>query len=186
MADLHTEPQSALAHFAHEPAVEHRTKGRSRMASALGLLTFGGATAATALIGARATASSVDGWYDGLRKPSFTPPKKVFGPVWSGLYALVALSAWRVWKAPQSRRRKVSLGLWAAQLVLNAAWSPLFFGLRRPRSALVDLAALGAATVGYAVAARRVDPPAAAVMLPYLGWLAFAGALNEEIVRLNA
>lgn len=154
-----------------------------RKAAALGA--FAGMTAGAALLGASAMRGATDDWYDGLRKPRFTPPKAVFGPVWSGLYALIALSGYRVWKAPRSRPRRAALGLWGAQLVLNAAWTPLFFGLRRPLAALVDLVALTGTASAYAAVARKVDRPAAIMMLPYLGWLGFAGVLNEEIWRLN-
>lgn len=157
----------------------------SPWASAAGLLTFAGATATAAWVGARATDSSVHDWYEGLDKPDFTPPNAVFGPVWSGLYVLMTISGWRVWKAPRSHRRTAALALWGTQLVLNGLWSPLFFGARRPRSALADLVVLGAATAAYTVVARKVDARASWMMAPYLGWLGFAGALNEEIVRLN-
>jgi benzodiazapine receptor len=151
--------------------------------AALGVIT--GLTASAAWLGAKSTSRSVDGWYDGLRKPWFTPPKSVFGPVWTGLYALIALSGYRVWRAPRSRERRRALGLWGAQLVLNAAWSPLFFGMRRPLAALVDLVLLHRTATAYAEAARDVDRPAALMMLPYRGWLAYAGALNGAIWRLN-
>lgn len=154
-----------------------------RKAAALGA--FAGMTAGAALLGASAIRGATDDWYDGLRKPRLTPPKAVFGPVWSGLYALIAVSGYRVWKAPRSRRRRAALGLWGAQLVLNAAWTPLFFGLRRPLAALVDLVALTGTASAYAAVARKVDRPAAIMMLPYLGWLGLAGVLNEEIWRLN-
>jgi benzodiazapine receptor len=154
-----------------------------RKGAALGM--FAGMTAGAAWIGSITNRGSSDRWYDGLRKPSFTPPKVVFGPVWTGLYALVALSGYRVWRTPPSRRRRTALGLWGTQLVLNAAWSPLFFGLRRPMAALVDLVALAGTATAYTAIARKLDRPAAMMMLPYLGWLGFAGALNEEIWRLN-
>jgi translocator protein len=105
--------------------------------------------------------------------------------VWTGLYALIALSGYRVWREPRSRQRRRALGLWGAQLLLNAAWSPLFFGLRRPLAALVDVVLLTGTAAAYAATARRVDRPAAIMMLPYLGWLGYATALNEEIWRLN-
>jgi translocator protein len=157
----------------------------SRFASSIALGIFGSLTAAAAVVGTVTTRSSVDTWYRGLRKPSFTPPNAVFPIVWSGLYALIALSGWRVWKAPRSRARNVALGLWGLKLVLNAAWSPLFFGLRRPRAALVDIVGLGAALGAYTACAVRVDRPAAGMMLPYLGWVGFATALNAEIARRN-
>jgi tryptophan-rich sensory protein len=154
-----------------------------RKGAALGM--FAGMTAGAAWLGSMTMSRSSDRWYDGLDKPWFTPPKAVFGPVWTGLYALIALSGYRVWRTPRSRRRRTALGLWATQLVLNAAWTPLFFGLRRPMAALVDLAALAGTTTAYVAVARKLDRPAAMMMLPYLGWLGLAGALNEEIWRLN-
>lgn len=154
-----------------------------RKAAALGA--FAGMTAGAAWLGSMAMRGSNDDWYDGLRKPRLNPPKAVFGPVWTGLYALIALSGYRVWKAPPSRRRRTALGLWGTQLALNAAWNPLFFGLRNPLAAFVDLVALTGTTTAYALVARKVDKAAAIMMLPYLGWLGFAGYLNEEIIRLN-
>jgi len=154
-------------------------------ASGLALLTFGGLTGVAAYVGFQASHSSVDDWYESLEKPVFTPPNWVFGPVWGGMYALTALSGWRVWRAPSSRQRTAALVLWGAQILLNGAWSPLFFGRRQPRTALADLVALGITTGTYALMARKVDRTATMMVLPYLGWLGFAGALNEEIVRLN-
>jgi translocator protein len=163
----------------------------------------GGATsrshpwAALAGFGAIATATAVGGalvgpgrptvmaWYRTLRKPPFTPPSGLFGPVWTLLYALIAVSGWRVWRRPDSPERTRALALWAAQMAANAAWTPLFFGARRPTAALVDLGAQVAATAGYVAQAARVDTPAAALMAPYLGWTTFAGVLNTEIVRRN-
>ncbi len=146
---------------------------------------FGALTAGTAIVGSLATRSSVDTWYDGLHKPSFTPPKIAFPIAWTGLYCLIAWSGHRVWQAPPSRGRTVALALWGTQLALNGAWSPIFFGARRPGAALVDIALLGAAIVGYGVAASRVDRKAAWMMVPYAAWVAFATALNAEIWRRN-
>jgi benzodiazapine receptor len=154
-----------------------------RKGAALGM--FAGMTAGAAWLGAMTMRGSSDRWYDGLDKPWFTPPKAVFGPVWTGLYGLIAYSGYRVWRTPRSKRRRTALGLWATQLVLNAAWTPLFFGLRRPMAALVDLAALFGTTTAYVAVTRKLDRPAAMMLLPYLGWLGLAGALNEEIWRLN-
>lgn len=124
-------------------------------------------------------------WYRSLAKPPFQPPASVFGPVWTGLYATIAWSGWRVWRAPSSPERTQALVLWSAQMAANAAWTPLFFGARRTSLALADLVAQLAATTGYTARAARVDGPAAAAMAPYLAWTAFAGALNAEIVRRN-
>lgn len=144
---------------------------------------FAGATFAAGAIGG--SASSVRSpWYRALEKPRWQPPPAAFAPVWTALYALTAVSGWRTWRSRAPGRRR-ALALWAAQLAVNAAWSPLFFGLRRPRAALVDAALLVPAVAAYADAARRTDRLAAALVLPYLGWTAFALALNADIVRRN-
>lgn len=154
-----------------------------RKGAAMGV--FAGMTAGAALLGAVGMRPSSDDWYDGLRKPRLNPPKAVFGPVWTVLYGLIAYSGYRVWRTPRSRRRRAALGLWGTQLVLNAAWTPLFFGMRRPWAALVDLAALFGTATAYAAVAGKLDKPAALMVAPYLGWLGFAGYLNEEIWRRN-
>ena len=125
-------------------------------------------------------------YYRRLDKPSFAPPAKVFGPVWGVLYPAIALSGARVLAAPRSPRRSTAMALWLSQMALNAAWTPLFFGKRNARAALVDIAALLALTAAYTVAASRIDKPAALLAMPYTGWIAFAGALNQGIVARNA
>lgn len=116
-----------------------------------------------------------------MRKPSFQPPPWVFGPVWTALYGTIAYSGWRIWRAEKSPERTRALALWFAQLGLNAAWTPLFFGAHRPRAAFADIVALDATATAYAAAAAKVDPRAAKVVVPYLAWLAFATALNGSI-----
>jgi tryptophan-rich sensory protein len=157
---------------------------KRRSSSWLALLGFGGACAAAALLGVRANRRGKR-WYDGLSKPPFNPPDAVFAPVWTGLYALMTASAHRVWQAPPSPSRTRALALWGTQLGANAAWSPLFFGARRPRAALADLGLLVAAIALYAREAGKVDRAAAWMMAPYGAWCAFAGLLNEELVRRN-
>jgi translocator protein len=124
-------------------------------------------------------------WYKSRRKSPLTPPAAAYGPVWTGLYTLVALAGWRVWRGPRSATRTWALRWWAAQLGLNAAWSPIFFGRRAPGLALADLIALSGATAMFTTHAHRVDKQAARMMFPYLGWLAFAAYLNAEVVRRN-
>ncbi|HLL84852.1 MAG TPA: TspO/MBR family protein [Longimicrobium sp.] len=154
------------------------SKGKSVLAAGA----FAGAVAGAAATG---TVSKPDAWYRRLEKPPFNPPPWVFGPVWTALYTMMAVSAYRVWRAPKSRDRDSALRLWAGQLVLNAAWSPLFFGRRRPRAALADLAGMHGLISAYTARAARVDRPAAWLMAPYLAWVSFAGVLNAEIVRRN-
>jgi tryptophan-rich sensory protein len=135
-------------------------------------------------VGARSS-SARSPWYRALAKPGWQPPPSAFGPVWTALYALTATSGWRAWRSRRPGYRR-AVALWGAQLAVNAAWSPLFFGLRRPRVALADAALLVPAIALYGRAARRVDRLAAALVLPYLAWSGFALALNAEIVRRNA
>lgn len=140
-------------------------------------------TAIAPLLGARV--SRPGPWYRSLRKPPQTPPSWVFGPVWSLLYTLSALSAWRVWLRPPSRARRAALTLWAVQHGLNAAWSPIFFGAHRPRTALVDIALMVPTAVAYTAVAAKVDKPAALMIAPYVGWLGFATSINAGVVALN-
>lgn len=144
-----------------------------------------GLTTLAAAIGARATARGKGLWYRLLRKPPFHPPDWVFGPVWTALYGTIALSGWRLATRPSSPARNAALGLWAAQLGLNAGWSVLFFGAHKKRAALADLGLLIGSVGGCISAASRVDRPAALLMAPYLAWCGFAGLLNAEIVLRN-
>jgi len=153
------------------------------VASGLGLLAFGGITAAVAAVAARSSRPGL--WYRALEKPAFTPPDRVFPVVWTVLYGLIAVSGWRVWRRRGRTGRGWALGLWAAQLGLNGLWSWTFFGRRRARAALADVVLLLASIGAYAKAAERIDRPAATLMVPYLGWTAFATVLNEEIIRRN-
>ncbi|MGQ9808829.1 MAG: TspO/MBR family protein [Armatimonadota bacterium] len=128
------------------------------------------------------TASSVDGWYRTLARPSWTPPDALFGPVWAALYTAMAISAWLVW-------RRVGFGwplaAFAAQLALNVAWSGLFFGLRQVGLALLDVAALWTAILTCILLFWSVSTVAALLMVPYLAWVSFAAALNFAIWRMN-
>jgi tryptophan-rich sensory protein len=149
----------------------------------LGALAFGALTFGSAALGA--SLSKPDRWYRRLRKAKGNPPSWVFGPVWSVLYTAIAASGYRVWAAPSSPERARALRLWTLQMGLNASWSPLFFGRRQPVASAAVALALVPAIAAYAVAARKVDRKAAALMLPYLGWSTFAAYLNAEIVRKN-
>jgi tryptophan-rich sensory protein len=139
---------------------------------------------AVGALGGLATASSVGDWYVTLNKPAFNPPNAIFGPVWTTLYVLMAVAAWRVWRSARAGRGQ-ALALYAGQLVLNLAWSVIFFGLRQPGFALIDVAFLLAAVIATGVAFWRVDRPAGLMMAPYCAWVAFASVLNFEIWRLN-
>lgn len=183
-----TQPERGNGEAASPAGTDDREGTEHRPHQWAALAGFAAITTATAVGGALVGPSrpSTMAWYRSLDKPPFQPPASLFGPVWTGLYATIAWSGWRVWRAPSSPERTRALALWGVQMAANAAWTPLFFGARKTKLALADLAAQLAATVGYTATAARVDAPAAATMAPYLGWTSFAGALNSEIVRRNS
>jgi tryptophan-rich sensory protein len=141
----------------------------------LGIGAFGAAVAAT----------SVEGWYDGLAKPSFNPPEEVFRPVWTALYVLMGVAAWRVWRSGDADTVRGPLTLFALQLALNLGWTVVFFGLQKIGSAVATIVVLDVAILVTTLAFRTVDRLAALLMTPYLAWAAFATVLNVAIWRLN-
>jgi benzodiazapine receptor len=156
----------------------------SRSRSARALATSLGVVSAAAGIGGAGTAAGVRTWYPSLDRPSWRPPDEAFGPVWTALYAGNAVSAWLVWRAdPQGSRP--ALTLYGAQLALNAAWPLLFFGLKRPGLALVEIALLWVAILATVAAFARRHRGAALLLVPYLAWVTFALALNHDLWRRN-
>ena len=124
-------------------------------------------------------------WHAELAKPDWNPPNWVFGPVWTALYLMMAIAVWLVWHDRGWSGARLAITLFLFQLVLNACWSWLFFGMHRPDLALVDIALLWlaiAATIGQFWQISRI---AAYLLLPYLLWVTFATALNFSIWRLN-
>ncbi len=126
-----------------------------------------------------------DAWYASLHKPSWNPPAWVFGPVWTLLYTMMAVSVWLVWRRGGFALQRASLSLFLAQLALNAAWTPLFFGLHQPGLAFVDIALLWLGIVATITAFRRVHCGAAWLLVPYLLWVSFASVLNFTLWRMN-
>lgn len=124
-----------------------------------------------------------DAWYEALNKPSWNPPPWVFGPVWTALYLGMAVAAWRVWQLPNAR---APLGLFLAQLLLNAAWSPIFFGLHSPGAAFVEILCVLLTVIATGVAFYRRDRVAGLVFVPYVAWVSFASVLNGALWWLNA
>ena len=124
-------------------------------------------------------------WYEGLAKPSWNPPPWVFGPVWSLLYVMMAVAAWLVWRRGGWRLRRKPLGLYLIQLVLNAAWTPVFFGLHQPGWALLVILLLLAAVAATMLAFFRTDKAAGFLFVPYLLWVGFASFLNFTLWWLN-
>ncbi len=123
-------------------------------------------------------------WYAGLTKPSWNPPSWLFGPVWSTLYILMAVAAWQIWNTDHPRKVQ-AIALWIGQLVVNGAWSWLFFGLHRPGIAMFELAGLVVLVLLTIRMFHAIRPVAASLMVPYLVWITFALALNVALWRLN-
>ncbi|SEC46397.1 TspO and MBR related proteins [Amycolatopsis lurida] len=137
--------------------------------------------AAVAVTGALA-ATRAKTVYSGLTLPAWAPPSWLFGPVWTVLYIMIAVSGWSYWRARGDRR---GLGWYAAGLLLNAAWTPLFFAAGAYTAALADIIALDLVIVVTVLVFRRKSPLAAALQVPYLAWTLFATALNAAILVLN-
>lgn len=141
---------------------------------------------AVAALGGIATAHGVRDWYPALAKPRWTPPSWLFGPVWSVLYAFIALVAWRVWRLPSATAgRATILRAWWVQLALNAAWSWAFFHFRSPAAGLLVIGALLASICWIQPRLARADRPSAMLWTPYVLWVGFAGGLNLAIWDLN-
>lgn len=141
--------------------------------------------AAVAVIGGQFTPANDPAWYAALKKPWFNPPNWVFAPVWTALYVMIAVSGWLVWRSGPWHAVRGALALWAVQLALNAAWTPLFFGAHRLDLAVVDIAALVVAIVATIAVFRRHSGAAAWLLVPYLAWVCFAALLTVAIWRLN-
>lgn len=151
-------------------------------------LSFGATVASAAAIGAQFNpeqGTETGRWYRSLDKATLNPPDQLFAPVWTLLYTAMATSAYRVWSASSGDERRRALQYWGLQLGLNAAWSPTFFGAKRPAASLALLGALIPSQLLYMRAARDIDRPAFWLFVPYLAWVLFATYLNAEIVRRN-
>ncbi len=141
-------------------------------------------TFAAAAIGATASVQAAE-YYATLNKPTWAPPANVFGPVWTVLYVLMAIAAALVWAKDGFERAKPALGLYVVQLALNSLWSWIFFAWRQPGWAFLELLLLWFAIIGTTILFWRVRPISGWMMLPYLAWVTFAGALNAAVWLLN-
>lgn len=157
---------------------------RTRPKSLLVLAISVAAVAAASLLGGLAGSSSAQD-YARLQQPGFAPPSWVFGPTWSLLYGLMAIAAWLVWRTGPSPETRRALTCYAVQLVLNAAWTPLFFGLGWRGVAFFELAVLLLVLIATIVLFWRRSAVAGALLLPYLAWSTFALCLNFAVWQLN-
>jgi tryptophan-rich sensory protein len=154
------------------------------MKNLISLIVFLAICLGIAAVAGLVTVANIPTWYAGLAKPSFTPPNAIFGPVWTLLYILIAISGWMVWrKIGFSPDRPMAI--YGLQLALNFAWSFIFFGAHLVGLAVVNVLLLWLAIVWNIAMFWRVDRVAAALLLPYLAWVSFASALNVAVWQLN-
>ncbi|MEM9681699.1 MAG: TspO/MBR family protein [Pseudomonadota bacterium] len=148
----------------------------------LGFLAFLAVCTATAATGARFRPGP---WYEGLAKPFWTPPNWIFAPVWTVLYVMIAVAGFLVWTQGETAAVALPLIVYGLQLVLNALWSYLFFGIRRPDLAFADILVLWLAVLATVLLFFPVAPIAGWLLIPYLLWVSFAIALNYSVWQLN-
>ncbi|HEX7117531.1 MAG TPA: TspO/MBR family protein [Longimicrobiales bacterium] len=156
-----------------------------RLRSSIALAFFIGLCLAVGALGSFFTEMSRESWYTRIAKPAWTPPDRVFGIVWTLLYVLMGIAAWLVWRTTGLARGITPLSLFAVQLALNLAWSAIFFGLRAPGAAFIQVLVLWSLVLATVIVFWRVRPLAGALLLPYLLWTTFAAALNLAIWRMN-
>ncbi|OGE84742.1 MAG: TspO protein [Candidatus Doudnabacteria bacterium RIFCSPHIGHO2_02_FULL_46_11] len=130
--------------------------------------------------------SAIPEWYAGLAKPDLAPPNWIFGPVWATLYFLMGLAAFLVWRRGLEHREvRLALQVFGLQLMLNALWSIIFFGMQMPGLALAEIVIMWLAIVWTIVVFYRLSRPAAYLLWPYLAWVSFAAYLNYAIWFMN-
>jgi translocator protein len=150
-----------------------------------GLARTSAAVTATAVIGVLGT-DVTSRWYRHLDKPAWQPPGAAFGPAWTTLYGLMAVASARTLdRLEEPGDRRAFATAFGANLMLNAGWNWLFFKARRPRWALTEILLMEVSTLDLTRRAAHVDRPAAKMLIPYAGWVAFATALNASIARRN-
>jgi benzodiazapine receptor len=164
-----------------EPTRTHPKASRD----VLGLFAFIILCVAVSAVGGAITATSVDTWYQALEKPSFNPPDWVFAPVWTALYIVMGIAAWRVWRIRSFDAPGKALVVFAVQLGLNLAWSFLFFGIQRIDLALVTIVILLVSIIVNTIIFWRVDRLAGILFVPYTAWVTYATILNTSLWLLN-
>jgi tryptophan-rich sensory protein len=150
----------------------------------IGLMGWLGLTFAASAVGAIASVNASE-FYGLLQQPGWAPPPWLFGPVWTVLYALMAIAAWLVWRPEGFRAKSLPLGLFLAQLALNSLWSWLFFTWHLGGLAFSEILLLWLLILATVITFWRVRPIAGVLLVPYLGWVTFAAALNYTLWRLN-
>ena len=156
----------------------------SKISAASGLVLWMAVCFLAAAVGAAASLQAGT-FYAELTRPDWAPPAALFGPVWTALYAMMAVAAWLVWRDRASRLARMALALFVIQLILNALWSWLFFGWKLGGLSFLDIVLLWVLIVATLMFFSRVSRFAGLLLVPYLAWVTFASALNYEIWRLN-
>jgi len=136
-------------------------------------------------IGSFFTASSISTWYSTLNKPFFNPPNWIFAPVWTTLYILMGVSLYLVLVAKTKKDKRVPITIFATQLVLNTLWSIIFFGLKSPLIALIEIIFLWITILFTIKQFNQISPISSYLLYPYLAWVSFASLLNLAIFLLN-
>jgi benzodiazapine receptor len=141
---------------------------------------------AAGIVGGIFTAQSVKTWYVTLEKPFFNPPSWLFGPAWTLLYLMMGISLYLVWTAKaKAGSKRLAVAAFAVQLALNALWSFIFFGMKAPLAAFIELAVLWVFILLTMIAFKPISRTAAWLLLPYILWVSFAGVLNLSVHLLN-
>jgi tryptophan-rich sensory protein len=161
------------------PSANHRTRVFALIAFMVLCLIISAA-------GGAVTATSVGNWYADLQKPFFNPPNWLFGPVWTVIYFLIAISGWRVWLKRGFGPAKGAFAVYGAQLILNLMWSFAFFGAQSPLLGLINIFVLLALIIANILIFIRIDRLAGLLLLPYVAWVGFATLLNAAIWNLNS
>jgi benzodiazapine receptor len=151
----------------------------------IGLIVFLLGCFCVAGLGSLATRPEIPTWYQAIRKPAWTPPNWLFGPVWAALYAAQAVAAWMVWKRAGWAGSEGALWLFVSQLALNLTWSFIFFKFHSPQWAFVEIVALWAAIAATLIKFAGVSQVSAMLLVPYLVWVTYAAALNFAIWTMN-
>lgn len=157
-------------------------KANSKAHSAVLIILFLVATFSVAAIGSFFTFDSISSWYSTLNKPFFSPPNWVFGPVWTTLYILIGISAYLAYK---SKASKLAMAVFAIQLILNTLWSIIFFGLKNPALAFVEIILLWLSILYMIKLFYSANKLSAYLLIPYILWVSFASILNLAIWLLN-
>ena len=137
------------------------------------------------IIGSLSTAPAVKGWYTTINKSPLNPPSWVFAPVWTALFIMMGIAAGIIWLSEKNEARKKALTVFGVQLVLNTLWSIIFFGMKNPPLAFIEIIVLWFAILYTIILFRKINRKAAYLLIPYILWVSFASILTLSVAILN-